>query len=282
MESMARDNTPAGAALTPGEIKFAGVTNGTIAYQVFGAGEPLILCTGFATNMDLWSTIALELLQKKFMVIVFDYRGMGYSTNSGGSVTIGSLAEDLNKLLDVLAIQKTHHLGWSMGGYVAQTFAIHHPGKVNKLVLYATNCGGPKTVNPRQEIISILSNPQASPIDLLGTLFPDEWLACHPEPWKFLPGGTEPYSSETIELQYFAIQQWLDSNGGSAKLLNQLTMPVLVICGDQDKIVPCINSSILAELLRFSRLICIPESGHGLMYQLPETFADHVLSFLHA
>ncbi len=262
------------------EVKYAEITHAKIAYKIYGSGDPLIMCVGYATNMDLWSTGAIDILQKKYKVIVFDYRGMGLSTNSDSSFTINSLAEDVNELLNVLNISKTHVLGWSMGGFVAQMFAINHPEKVNKLVLYASNCGDTLVVNPSQEIIDILSNPNSTPMEMLSTLFSDDWLTANPEPWKFLPNGKETYNTETIGLQYYAVQGWLSPGGGSFGHLHELKMPVLLICGVEDKVAPSENSSILADLISTSTLIKVQGSGHGLMYQLPGTFANYILTFL--
>jgi pimeloyl-ACP methyl ester carboxylesterase len=273
-ESINEDNSKDGVVL------YANIPNAKIAYKTFGSGEPLIMCIGYSANMDLWSTKVIEILQTKYRVIVFDYRGMGLSTNSDSTISISSLASDINALLCELSIDKTHVLGWSMGGYVAQMFAVNYPEKVSKLVLYATNCGDTLVVNPSQEIIDILENPAATPMERLGLLFPDEWLATHPEPWIFLPNATEPYNFETIGMQYIAIQEWLTPGGGSAGHLNSLKMPVLVICGDNDKVVPSQNSSDLAGLIKTSTIIKVHDSGHGLMYQLPETFANYLLTFL--
>ncbi len=262
------------------EVKYADITNAKIAYKTFGTGDPLLMCIGYATNMDLWSTKVISMLQEKYKVIVFDYRGMGYSTNSDSAITIQSMGEDVNALLTALNIQKTNILGWSMGGFVAQMFSIQHPEKVNKLILYATHCGDTLAINPTQEISDILANPSSSQMELLGTLFPDDWMATHPKPWEVLPEANEPYNAEAIGLQYFAIQAWLSPGGGSAGQLQKLTMPVLIICGNQDKVVPCENSSILADSIGSATLIKVDNSGHGLMYQLPETFAEYVLTFL--
>ncbi len=273
-ESINEDNSKDGV------VFYANIPNAKIAYKTFGSGEPLIMCIGYSANMDLWSTKVIEILQTKYRVIVFDYRGMGLSTNSDSTISISSLANDISALLCELSIDKTHVLGWSMGGYVAQMFAVNYPEKVSKLVLYATNCGDTLVVNPSQEIIDILENPAATPMERLGLLFPDEWLATHPEPWIFLPNATEPYNFETIGMQYLAIQEWLTPGGGSAGHLNTLKMPVLVICGDNDKVVPSQNSSDLAGLIKTSTIIKVHDSGHGLMYQLPETFANYLLTFL--
>lgn len=262
------------------EVQFVKIPKATIACKIYGSGDPVIMCMGYASNMDMWSTEVIELLKKKFKIIVFDYRGMGFSTNADTTMTIGTLADDVNALIDSLHLAKTHILGWSMGGYVAQMFAIKHPEKVKKLVLYATNAGDTLAINPSQEIIDILSNPGSTPEELLGTLFPDDWLLTHAEPWEFLPDGTEPYNGDAIGMQYDAIQKWLNPLGGSSGRLHKLKMPVLIICGNQDKVVPCVNSTILSDSISSSTLIKIPESGHGLMYQLPDVFTNYVLSFL--
>jgi pimeloyl-ACP methyl ester carboxylesterase len=263
-----------------GQVQYANITSAKIAYKVYGSGDPLIMCIGYGTNMDLWSTGLIDILKEKYKVIIFDYRGMGLSTNSDSTLSINSMAEDLNELMGMLNINKSHLLGWSMGGFVAQKFAINHPEKVNKLILYATNYGDTLTVEPTQEIVNILDDPSASDSLRLTTLFPDDWLEMHPEPWKFLPDATEPYNGETIGMQYMAIQEWLSPGGGSSAQLGTLNMPVLIICGDQDKVVPCINSSMIKELIPASTLVKIPDCGHGAMYQIPDDFGNHVKDFL--
>lgn len=268
------------SSTTGQEIKYADIPDAKIAYKIYGSGEPLVMCIGYASNMDLWSTKVIEMLQQKYMVIVFDYRGMGYSTNSLSSFTINDLAADLYELFDVLKIKKASVLGWSMGSFVAQMFAVNYPEKVNKLILYAANCGGSETIEPDEEIVRILSSPSSTPMEFLSTLFPDDWLAAHSEPWKCMPEANEPYNPQTIGLQYYAIQLWTNPGGGSAGKLEKLKMPVLIITGDDDKVVPVENSSIIASKIQNSRLIIVKGSGHGFMYQEPEACADYLLSFL--
>lgn len=265
--------------LTP-VVQTVDIPGATIAYKMYGSGEPLILCTGYASHMDMWSTGAMEKLSEKFTLILFDYRGMGLSTNTDTTMSISSLAEDVNAILEGINISSAHVLGWSMGSFVAQMFALQFPEKVMTLTLYASNCGDTLTVNPSPEIIAILENPASSPEALLGTLFPDNWLASHPEPWTVMPETTEPYQYETIGMQYEAVQGWLSPGGGSAGRLQEMDMPVLLICGNQDKVVPAINSTNLAEGIPYSSLVRIPDSGHGLMYQEPEVFAEYVITFI--
>lgn len=261
-------------------ILFADITAAKIAYKTYGQGEALIMCTGYATNMDLWNSKLIETLQKDYQVIIFDYRGMGNSSNSTASFTMSSLAKDVSEFMEAIDIKEAHILGWSMGGYVAQMFAINYPEKVKKLILYATDPGDTITINPSKETISILSSPSSSPEDLLKTLFPNDWLTTHPKPWLVLPDATESYHPKAIGMEYEAVQKWLEPKGGSSGQLHQLKMPVLLICGNKDKVVPCENSSILHDSISSSSLINVYNTGHGMMYQTPETFSSYVLTFL--
>ncbi|MFA5011840.1 MAG: alpha/beta hydrolase [Ignavibacteria bacterium] len=262
------------------DLKFVNSPDAIIAYKILGSGEPLIMCTGFASTMDLWSTELIKILQEYFTLILFDYRGVGYSKNLSGSFSINTLADDVHTILNKLNIEKTNVLGWSMGGFVAQMFAINHSERVHRLILYATNCGGTKTINPADNVSNILSNPFSSPLELINTLFPDSWLALHKRPWKYLPNVQESFNPETLKLQYEAVQDWLKLGGGSETLLNKLQIPVLIICGKEDKVVPCENSYVLSQLINSPILSVIEGTGHGLMYQLPEFFAKNIVNFL--
>lgn len=274
-------STPSKTIANPDStVLYAQITDAKIAYKTYGQGEALIMSTGYATNMDLWSSGLIEKLQKDYQVIVYDYRGMGRSSTSSTSFTMASLAMDLSEFMEAIGIEEAHILGWSMGGYVAQMFAIQHPKKVKKLILYATDPGDSITINPSKEIIGILSSPKSTPLDLLKTLFPNDWLAKHPKPWLVLPHATEAYHPKTIGMEYEAVQKWLEPKGGSVGHLHQLKMPVLLICGNKDKVVPYQNCNILHDSIGSSTLINVNNTGHGMMYQIPDTFSSYVLTFL--
>ncbi len=262
------------------DVKYINYSDAIIAYKILGSGKPLIMCTGYASTMDLWSPALINILQEYFTLILFDYRGIGYSKNFSGSFSINTLAEDVHKILNELNIEETNFLGWSMGGFVAQMFAINHSERIHKLILYATNCGGIKTINPADDVSNILSNPSSSPSELISTLFPESWLSTHKKPWEYLPDVQEPCNPETVKLQYEAVQDWLKSGGGSEAHLHKLEIPVMIICGNEDKVVPCKNSFILSDLINSSILTVIKGTGHGLMYQLPESFAKYIVNFL--
>jgi pimeloyl-ACP methyl ester carboxylesterase len=262
------------------DIRYLNTLDAKIAYKETGDGDPLVMCIGYSANMDFWPPRLIQLLKEKYRVILFDYRGMGLSSNTDTLFTINTLADDVNELCKHLRISKTHIMGWSMGGYVAQAFAISHPEKVGKLILYSTDCGDNITVNAEQKIIDILSDSSATPAQLIQTLFPDRWTTSHPEPWKLLPDIKEPLNHTTINLQDRAISYWLSPGGGSAGSLYTLKMPTLIMSGNEDAVVPFKNSEILSDSISNATLVRINGGGHGMMYQYPALMAGYILHFL--
>jgi pimeloyl-ACP methyl ester carboxylesterase len=120
-----------------------------IAYKVFGEGDPLLLIMGYSGTMDLWSPEVLAELAAHYKVIIFDNRGMGNTIASGKKFTIELFADDTAGLLDALDIERSHVLAWSMGTNIAQELVLNYPDKVDKLILYAADCGRRDSGNPR-------------------------------------------------------------------------------------------------------------------------------------
>lgn len=261
-------------------IQYLDIPEGRMAYQSSGKGEPLIMCIGYSANMDLWDPRLIDLLKKHYRLITFDYRGMGYSSNTDTAFSIRTLADDLELLREHLGLEKVHVMGWSMGGYVAQTYAVHYPERIHKLILHATDFGGTSTLDPAQEVIDILSDTLSTPAQMIGLMFPAGWLASQQDPGRLFQHAKSPLNGYTITLQDLAVSKWLSPGGGTAGRLHTLQMPVLVITGDADAVVPYQNSVILADSLINSSLLLINDGGHGLMYQYPELLAGYLLNFL--
>jgi len=106
-------------------------------YEDAGSGEPLVLIMGISGDLQAWA-LQVPALSKNFRVITYDNRGAGRTSAPDKPYTIGGMADDLATLLDTLHLEKAHILGYSMGGYVAQEFALKYPGRVDKLILLAT------------------------------------------------------------------------------------------------------------------------------------------------
>ncbi len=251
-----------------------------IAYEVFGEGYPMVLIMGWSGTMDLWAPLVLQQLATHYQVIIFDNRGMGKTSASGKEFTIELFTDDTAGLLDALDIERAHVLGWSMGTYIAQELALRRPDKVNKLILYAADCGGQEAIQASPEVLEVLRDTSGTPQErgerLLKLLFPLKWLEQHPDPRTYFPMPTETSSPANIERQYKAIDNWT----GSYSRLLQITQDTLLITGTDDVIPPRENSFIMAERIAGVWLVQFKDAGHGLMYQYPEKLGRIVLTFL--
>ena len=267
-------------ALEKGVTKMIHVGDIDIAYKKFGEGDPLLLIMGYSGTMDLWAPEMLKELAARYQVIIFDNRGMGKTTASDKEFTIELFADDTRGLLDALGIERAHVLGWSLGTYIAQELALNYPDKVDKLILYAGDCGGKEAIYPGPEVLDILADTSGTPQErgerLLKTLFPEKWLEEHPDPRTYFPEVTETSSDENIERQYKAWQNWK----GTYSRLPKITPPTLLITGTDDINTPWQNSLMMIDLIPGAWLVQLKDGGHGVMYQYPKKFSRIVLTFL--
>jgi pimeloyl-ACP methyl ester carboxylesterase len=151
-----------------------------IAYKIFGKGEPLLLIPGFAMTMDIWDPVTLYKLSSNHTIIIFDNRGLGKTTVGTKTWSIEQSANDTAGLIDTLGIKKpVDILGTSWGGYVAQELTLMHPQKINKLILYGTDCGGNATILSPQispEVGRGIESGNATIDTFVSILFPEEWI----------------------------------------------------------------------------------------------------------
>ncbi len=266
--------------LEKGAIRMVAVGDIDVAYQVFGEGDPLLLIMGYSGTMDLWAPEVIKELASKYQVIIFDNRGMGKTTASDKEFTIELFADDTRGLLDALGIERAYVLGWSLGTYIAQELTLRYPDRIEKLILYAGDCGGKEAIYPGPEIMDALGDTSASSRErgekLLATLFPEKWLKEHPDPRTYFPRVTETSSPENIKRQYQSWQNWK----GSYSRLAKITQPTLLITGVEDVNTPWQNSLMLIDLIPGAWLVQLEGGGHGVMYQYPKKFSRIVLTFL--
>ena len=266
--------------LEKGVTKMVAVGDIEVAYRIFGEGDPLLLIMGYSGTMDLWAPEVLKELASKYQVIIFDNRGMGKTTASDKEFTIELFADDTRGLLDALGIERAHVLGWSLGTYIAQELTLRYPDRVEKLILYAGDCGGKEAIYPGPEIMDALADASSSSQErgekLLATLFPEKWLKEHPDPRTYFPKVTETSSPENIKRQYQSWQNWK----GSYSRLSSITQPTLLITGADDVNTPWQNSLIMIDLIPGAWLVQLEDGGHGVMYQYPEKLSRIVLTFL--
>jgi pimeloyl-ACP methyl ester carboxylesterase len=258
-----------------------------IAYKQLGEGnaKPIVLITGLGATMDMWSPLLLEQLSSSnYSVTIFDNRGAGESTAGTKEFSISQFANDTAGLLDALNITKADILGWSMGSFIAQELTLANPEIVDKLILYASLCGGNESKPASPEVDQAFSNPSVSPQEqmqkTIPLLFPTSWFKANPDYTNYMPIPKELVSLDIMGKQGNAAVNWLQT--GSCNAISNITQPTLIIVGSDDLFTQASNSLILAERISGSWLVQVGNSGHGLMYQYPDAFNRLILTFLEA
>ena len=118
---------------------FIDVDDIKICYEIHGREDqyPIFLVHGFGAKKEHWIA-QIGALSEKYKVIAFDNRDAGKTSRSIRPYTMETLADDIKGLMDELNIDKTHIIGWSMGGAIVQNFVLKYPERVNKVILINT------------------------------------------------------------------------------------------------------------------------------------------------
>jgi len=254
-----------------------------IHYEIHGEGEPVALIGGLGADTFLWFRQTPE-LAKQFQVIVFDNRGAGETDKPEEAYTIKMFADDTAGLLNALNISRAHIIGASLGGLVAQEFALTYPEMLNHLVLASTGFGGPHMVQPSfLSLIPMLltmrrSGDPALDIRRSFALFTSKaWCAQHDDlvtqyvNWRV----AHPQPPEAYKRQQAAVKTF-----DGEDRIGQIKAPVLIIHGANDRVVPVKNASLLKSKLPSAQLIIIPDAGHAAPIQYAEQFNAAVAQFL--
>lgn len=142
-------------------MPFANVADTKIFFDTAGEGEPLLCCAGQSTDHRDFETI-YPLLAQTYQVIVFDYPGTGQSEKGQTPYSTRGFANLAVGILDHLQIKKAHVFGASMGGRVAQWFALDHANRLGALILGCTTPGGKHAVRAPE----VDADMRALPADL--------------------------------------------------------------------------------------------------------------------
>ena len=267
--------------------KYVPVRDGYLEYYRFGTGTPLVLITGFGTDITSWNKHFLARLADHHQVIVFNNRNVGGSEIHSDQYKSMDLAEDTYQLIEGLQLKHPAVLGLSMGGMIGLQLAILHQEKLGPLILLSSAIAGKQAVRPAKEIERMIRNVPDHDLGrfLVGLriFFPaSQWL---PMAFamgfdRFLPRAYfEIKSGPLITKQRLLIQDWIKDDAAAKKIMT-LKLPVLVMHGDADEIIPPVNGLILARNIPHAQLLTWPNGGHGMMYQYPEEIADAVNDFV--
>ncbi|RKN45845.1 alpha/beta fold hydrolase [Streptomyces hoynatensis] len=258
-------------------MPYATAPDGTrIAYQVQGAGFPLVLLAGQANNHHWWDPVRADFDAAR-RTISLDYRGTGDSGKPDLPYTTRGFAEDVIAVLDHLGIAEADVYGTSMGGRIAQWLAALRPGRVRRLVLGCTTPGGPHSVPRDRELRAALARADEETFRalLLDLMYTPGWLARHPGPYATLGDPLMPPHARRHHL--------IASHHHDAwDVLPGIKAPTLVVHGTDDRFNPTANAALLAARIPDARALLLPGARHAYFEEFREEASAAVLDFLGA
>jgi len=202
-------------------------------------------------------------------------RGFGASDRPAGPYDTVTFARDLAGLLDALGVARAHVVGLSMGGVMAQRFALDFPDRVRSLVLLSTSSEvGEKAVAFWNRLADLVERHGLSERVMDATRsFSPAFAAAHPDVVRAhsRPGDNDPAA-------YAATARAMSRYGWTAELRN-VNVPALVVHGLADQLTPPGGGVKLARALPHARLLLLPEVGHFVPVEQPLLFASIVAGF---
>jgi 3-oxoadipate enol-lactonase len=254
-------------------------------YESHGGGEPLLMIMGLGGSALGWEPALVADLARSFHTIVYDNRGTGRSGKPDEEYSIDGLAADAAALLDALSLERAHIFGVSMGGMIAQEFALHYPARVQTLTLGCTTAGGRNAVPAPPEAMAILTAPRngASDADLIRRAWPINYTPAYVQSHR-----DELEASIVRVLAHptpaFAYKRQLAATFkfNTYDRLPEIAAPTLVITGADDALMPARNSEIIAGRIPGAQLKLIPNANHIFFNEKREAFVAALVPFLKA
>jgi 3-oxoadipate enol-lactonase len=252
-----------------------------IAYDVRGEGPPVLLVQGLAYARWGWEPV-VDGLAERFRVTQFDNRGVGESDSPAGPYTVERMAADAIAVLDAEGAGRTHVVGASLGGMIAQEIAITYPDRVDRLVLACTTPGGSRGFPMPERTVRLLTESLGMAREQALRLFVENALA--PETVRSRPEIVERIIAHRLaspqSIPAWQAQATAGATFDAADRVASIAAPTLVLQGTEDEVVDPRNGDLLAELIPGTRLERFEGAGHVFFWEQPQRFVEVVTGFL--
>lgn len=234
-----------------------------------GSGPLVIFLHGIGGNRAHW-TAQLHFFAERWRTAAWDARGYGDSDDYEGRLHFDDFTADLLRVLDFLREDKAHVVGLSLGGRIARSFALKHPGRVHTLTLANTSPGF-DALTP-EEVLKFVDERKARSPESMRRLLGSR---ARPGAYQALLGSFTALRNESY-LKTLEVSVAEDR----AAPLEKLSVPTLVITGDEDRVYPLELTQRMAQRIPGAELVALEGCGHLSNLEQPERFNAALLDFL--
>ena len=254
----------------------------SIVYDIAGSGEPVLMFNGIGAPRGGWG-LQVPVISREFQTITFDNRDVG-ETGAGSDASSYSMrrfADDAAGLLDALGIATTHIVGASMGGCIAQEFAISHPDRARSVTIICSWAEVDPWMAELWEQWEHLFAAQGA-VEWARTTW--LWVFTHRyyrDPVnleRLLAGARSAPHPQTLEM--YLRQSHAAKTFSALDRLAGVKVPAHVIVGAEDIYTPPRYSEQIAAAIQNAQLTVLPNAGHGAFWETTSAFNDAVLGFL--
>ena len=274
------------------ELQYVTIHGHRRAFVKTGSGPVLLLLHGLGCHHGTWEPV-IDTLARNYTVIAPDLLGHGQSDKPRADYSLGGYANAMRDLLTVLNIDRVTVVGHSLGGGIAMQFAYQFPERAERLVLVASGGLGPEvspairaiTTPGSHQVLGALTLPGVRHVGMVGlralsntglktTRDLDEVAEIY-ESFK------DPAARAAIRHVVRAVVDWrgqIVTMADRAYLTE--AMPMAVVWGRDDKVIPVRHASNAAALAPNARVEVIPNAGHFPHKDHPERFAKILHDFI--
>jgi 3-oxoadipate enol-lactonase len=261
-------------------MALASVNGVDLNYKLDGDGaETIVLINGLADDLETWVFQVEEFVAAGYRVLRFDNRGIGASSKPAGPYSSQMLADDAKGLVDSLGLTGFHLMGVSMGGMVAQEYALSYPGDLQSVTFGCTYAApGP--------FCSRMFAMWADAAQVLGVPFVMRDVAL----WAFTVPFFEQRGAELAEFETamrymdqpvhaYLAQLAVIQNHDTTGRLGAITVPSLILAGQEDILIPVSLSRRIHEAIPGSQW-ATTSGGHACIWEHPDEFNRTFLDFV--
>jgi len=245
--------------------------------ELEGEGPPIVMIHGIGASTASWAGL-VPLLRDRFACLAYDLRGHGRSAVAPGRTELDDYVDDLTALFDERGLAGAHLAGHSLGGVIAQAFALRHPERTKSVILVST--AACRTPEEREAILALARTVEREGAAFImehamARWFTPEFQAAHPEAIARRKAGvlaTDPAAFAA------AFRIYAESDLGDA--LHSIAAPTLILTGENDVGSNPRIARAMAERIPDAEVEILPELRHAVLLEAPALVADRIAAFV--